>query len=321
MMNAKIKLITALVLTLALSAVTGCSKAGKDDAAAPPAKAEGQAGVMLDAATQERIGLKTETPAAAQWHSQIQAVGTVVDPLGFMAAVTDYASARAAAELSRRELERTQTLAGQNNISARALETAQAAAAHDSLAFESAQAAFAANWGAALATRTNLVEFARALTTNDTALVKLSLPVGTILHPSPVTATVYLLEDETNGTAARLVDNLGIEAAAQTETLLFATETRLPQGAAVTATMDIPGPSVNGVRVLFSAVLRHAGAGWVYVQTETNRFVRTEIPLDRLQTNGWFVSENLSVTNEVIVSGAQTVLSTELGVSAGGDSD
>ena len=201
------------------------------------------------------------------------------------------------------------------------LETAQAAATHDLLALKAAEATFAINWGANLAARTDLVEFAQALATNDTALVKLSLPVGTILHPAPAAATVFLLEDETNPAAASLVDELGIDPAAQTETLLFATARKLPQGAAVTATMDIAGEPVNGVRVPFSAVLRHEGAGWVYVQTDTNQFVRLEIPLDRLQENGWFVSENLSVTNEVIVSGAQTVLSAELGVSAGGDSD
>jgi len=321
-MKVKVKFIATLMLAGVLAGMVGCSKADKDAAPAPPAaKADEKPGVTVDLETQERIGLKTETPVAAQWRPQIQGVGTVVDPLGFMAAVTDYASARAAADLSRRERERIQKLAAQNNASARVLEAAQAAALHDLLVLKAAEATFAANWGAHLAARSNLLEFAQALTTEDTALVKLSLPVGTILQPAPAAATVYLLEDETNPAAASLVDDLGIDPAAQTQTLLFATARKLPRGAAVTATMDIPGEPVNGVRVPFSAVLRHEGAGWVYVQTDTNQFVRTEIPLDRLQSNGWFVSENLAMTNEVIVTGAQTVLSAELGVSAGGDSD
>jgi hypothetical protein len=40
--------------------------------------------------------------------------------------------------------------------------------------------------------------------------------------------------------------------------------------------------------------------------------LRKEISLDRLTDNGWFVSENLSATNRVVVTGAQTVLSAEL---------
>ncbi len=61
-----------------------------------------------------------------------------------------------------------------------------------------------------------------------------------------------------------------------------------------------------------SAVLRHEGKAWVYVQTQTNQFLRTEITLDRLTDDGWFVAEQLSATNRIIVAGAQLVLSSEL---------
>ena len=91
---------------------------------------------------------------------------------------------------------------------------------------------------------------------------------------------------------------------------------RLTPGEAVTALIKTAGNPVRGVVVPASAVLQHEGRGWVYVQTEPNQFVRTEIPLDRWMDNGWFVAENLSVTNHVIVTGAQAVLSAEL--SAGG---
>ena len=70
--------------------------------------------------------------------------------------------------------------------------------------------------------------------------------------------------------------------------------------------------AVSGVTVPASAVLRHEGAGWVYVQTETNQFVRTEVALDRSLNGGWFVSESLSATNRIVVVGAQSVLSAEL---------
>ena len=80
--------------------------------------------------------------------------------------------------------------------------------------------------------------------------------------------------------------------------------------------MTTAGEPVSGVTVPVGAVLRHQGAGWVYVQTAANQFRRVKIPLDRLTDTGWFVSENLSVTNRIVVGGAQTVLSAEL--SAGG---
>ncbi|MDR3377707.1 MAG: hypothetical protein P4M10_03405, partial [Verrucomicrobiae bacterium] len=69
---------------------------------------------------------------------------------------------------------------------------------------------------------------------------------------------------------------------------------------------------VRGVVVPAGAVLRHQGLGWVYVQTDTNQFRHVEIPLDRLAAGGWFTAENLSATNHIVVTGAQTVLSAEL---------
>jgi hypothetical protein len=87
---------------------------------------------------------------------------------------------------------------------------------------------------------------------------------------------------------------------------------KLPQDLAVTAQLQLPGGIVSGLAVPAAAVLRYEGRGWVYVQTDTNQFVRAEIPLDRLLENGWFVSENLAATNRIVVAGAEAVLSAEL---------
>ena len=292
----------------------GCSKPAADkpaDAAAKP-EAESKAGVTIDAETQARIGLKIEAPAAAQWQPQIRAAGRVADPLAFTAAAADYETARAATEVSRSELERTQKLAGQNNVSPRTLETALAAAARDALALKSARAKFTSEWGVHLAAQTNLVAFAEKLQTDDTSLIKLSLPVGAFPKPLPPSATIYFFNDETSSIAADFADNLGIDPATQVQTLLFSVNKKLPPGAAVTGFLKTSGEPVGGVVVPAGAVLRHEGKGWIYVQAETNQFVRTEIPLDRLMENGWFVAEDLSATSRVVVSGAQTILSGEL---------
>ena len=310
--SGRFSFLLALLVSITLA---GCAKSGGDKPADAPEKteAQNQAGVRIDAETQARIGLKMETPVAAQWQPQLRAAGRVVDPLAFTAAAADYETARAATETSQRELERTQKLAGQNNVSPRALETAQAMAAHDLLALKSARAKFTSEWGVQLAARTNLVAFGENLQTDDTALVKLSLPVGTFPNPLPPSATVYFFNDETNSMAADFTDNLGIDPATQVQTLLFSANKKLPPSAAVTGFLKTSGERVHGVIVPAGAVLRHEGKGWIYVQTETNQFVRAEIPLDRLVADGWFVSENLSATNRIVTSGAQTVLSAELG--------
>ena len=316
----------ALAMFFAAALLAGCSKTDRDDKPAADAEkekapekaepAENKASVTLDAETQERIGLKMEPPAPAQWRPQYEAIGNVADPLAFAAAAIDFESARAAAAASQADFERTKVLAAQSNSSPKALETAQAAAARDALAVASARAKFTGDWGEHLAVQMNLTDLAGKLQGAELSLVKLSLPVGVFPNPLPQHATVFLFGAETNSVEADFADDLHVVPATQTQTLLFSANKKLPPGISVTAQLRTSGEPVSGVTVPASAVLRHQGLGWVYIQTATNRFQRVEIPLDRLTGAGWFVSDNLSATNRIVVSGAQTVLSTEL--SAGG---
>lgn len=310
----KTKQFTSWAVVAFTSAVlAGCSKSGSDKPADAPEKTEAKAGVTIDAATQERIGLIIETPTATQWQPELHAVGRVVDTLAFTAAAADYESARVAATASQNELDRTQKLAAQDNASPRVLEAAAAAAAHDALALNSAGAKFSADWGVRLAAETNLVAFAKKLQSDELALVKISPPVGTFPKPLPTVGTIFTLNNETNPIAADFADDLGIDPATQTQTLLFSVKRKLAPSLSVTAQLKIPGAAVSGVTIPAGAILRHQGKGWVYVQTETNQFVRVEIPLDRLTDDGGFFAENLSATNRIVIGGAQTVLSSELG--------
>src|SRR6185436_6283211 len=82
--------------------------------------------------------------------------------------------------------------------------------------------------------------------------------------------------------------------------------------AAVTAYVKIPGDSMNGVMIPSSAVIRHQGKAWIYVQTGESEFTRREIPLDRPGANGWFVSSGVTDKDRVVATGAQTILSEKL---------
>src|SRR5579863_5968436 len=175
----------AFILALTLvsaAALTSCSKggtdpddkpaAGQDKTAAAPS--ETKPGVTLDTETQERIGIKMETPAPAQWQPGIHITGRVANPLTFISAMTDYETARSTAAASQAELERTKKLAAQENASPRVLEAAQTAATHDNLALQAAQAKFAGDWGGKLAAETNLAAYAAQLQNGNLSLVKLA---------------------------------------------------------------------------------------------------------------------------------------------------
>jgi len=314
------RFISTLALIVSVAALAGCSKPAADKPADAPEKAgaQNEAGVKLDAETQERIGLKVEMPAAAQWQPETKGYGRVVDPATLAAAVSDLESARAASEVSSKEYERQKTLAAQSNASARTLEAAKAASTHDGLAFESALAKFKLDWGSALAEGARRETVLSAVVNGTAALVRVDLPAGETLPSPPASARIIALTDETKsmkGEFAGATDGVNPQTQSQSYFFLVKDQTPTP-GAAVTGFLKISGEPVSGVVVPSSAVIRHEGNGWVYVQTETNQFVRTEIPLDRLTDNGWFVSENVSATNRIVVTGAQTVLSAEL--SAGG---
>jgi hypothetical protein len=269
-------------------------------------------GIKVDASTQEHLGLKVETPVVASWQPCLRATGRVANPLAFLAAVTEFEAASAEVDVAQAELARTEKLASQENASPRVLEAARAAVMRNTLALQAARTKLAADWGTDLAARTNLASLADALQRGELSLVKLSPPVGVFPSPAPSTATLIAFNNETNELAAEYADTLNIDPATQVQTLLYLVKKKLPAGLAVTARLPLPGESVAGVQVPAAAVLRYEGLAWVYVQMDTNQFVRAGIPLDRPLGTGWFVAGPLSTTNRLVVIGAQSLLSAEL---------
>lgn len=307
---------SSLVILIIVIAITGCSQSddGKKSAPAEKAEAEAKFGITLDAATQARLGLKIESPVARQWSPEIKGFGRVLVPATLAAAVADLESARATAEVSRNEYARQKTLAAQNNASIRTLEIAKADATRDELAAKTAVAKFKLDWGAALLESSDREQTISSILNGNENLVQLDLPAGEMVSSPPISARILALGNENNFVSGKLIGALdGVNPQTQSQSFLFLTPPKsLAVGAAVTGFLKTSGDSINGVVVSASAILRHEGVGWVYVQTETNQFVRTEIPLDRPTADGWFVSNNLSATNKIVVVGAQAVLSAEL---------
>ena len=331
-MNTQVKFILTGVLAFAAGGLLVFylaghrSKSGGDEGdtgtAASPVQlklgAHGETIIALDTATQERLGLKMENPAAVQWQPEVKGYGTVIDPATLAATVADLESARTAAEASGKEYNRLKILAAQDNVSARALEAAEATATHDRTASGSALARFALDWGQSLADGDNREKVLSAVADGRAILVRIDLPPGETLSSPPASARILALTDEMKPVAGTLCSaTAGVNPQTQSQTFLFLVKDQpLTRGSAVTGFLKISGEPADGVVVPAGAVLRYEGKGWIYVQTGTNGFTRSEIPLDRPADNGWFVSGNLTATNRIVVGGAQTMLSAEL--SSGG---
>jgi hypothetical protein len=305
----------ALVMGLCLALLAGCSKvpdADDNPGTKPASPSDLGTGLNLDAATQARLGLEIVKPAASQWESEVTAYGVVMDPAQLAGAFADLSASAVAADASDKEYARQQTLAAQNNSSARALEAAQSAALHDDLARTSGLAKFKAEWGSVLAGRAK--EILPMIADNQASLVRMNLTAGENLASPPLSARIILSTSETNAVSADFLDALpGVDPESQGQSFLFLVNKQaLPPNAAVTGFLKVPGEPLNGVMVPAAAVLRYEGKGWVYLQTGTNQFVRQEIPLEYPMTGGWFVPDGLPLTNGVVVTGAQAVLSAEL---------
>jgi hypothetical protein len=277
--------------------------------------AEGEMVITVDSATQQRVKLEFGNPSAATWQPTVKGFGRVVDPASLTAALADWSTLQLAADGSARELNRLKTLAGQNNASARALEAAEFAAARDQLALAAGRAKFTGDWGPTLAGRADLPTLVQQLAKRKQSLVRITLPAGDTVTESGAATTLTVFPDEAHLINARLVETtLGVDPQTEGQMLLLLVEGQaLPWGASVTVHINTSGSPLSGVVVPSAAVLRHEGRGWVYVRTGDDEFTRHQIPLDRLTLTGWFVTGDLSSTNVVVTTGAQTVLSAELG--------
>ncbi|MGI9071919.1 MAG: efflux RND transporter periplasmic adaptor subunit [Bryobacteraceae bacterium] len=153
-------------------------------------------------------------------------------------------------------------------------------------------------------------------------LARIDIPVGQHVPPSVTTARIAPVGFEHEPLPARKIAvaiTAGTPASGQTqqgqgEAFLFRLTNNLfglRPGVAVTAYLDLPGPSQPGVLIPQSAVVRFEGSGFTYIQRATDVFVRKQVSLDHPTNSGYFTTENFQPGDRVVVAGAQTLLSEE----------
>jgi hypothetical protein len=85
-------------------------------------------------------------------------------------------------------------------------------------------------------------------------------------------------------------------------------------GMRVAGQLKLGGKVREGVIVPSAAIVWHAGKAWAYVKDdeEADLFVRKEVSTALEQPGGWFDAGHFEEGDEVVVSGAQLLLSEEL---------
>ena len=273
----------------------------------------GRVVIKLDAEARGKLGLELARPAIATAAPEARAYGHVLDPGPLAGLANDLASAQAAAAASAAEWARTKVLQGQGNTSARAAVLAEAAARHDELAVRALHDRLALAWGRELADRGDLTTFVQTLTGLEAAVVRIDLPGGERLHPAPAAARLVTLAGRE--VAAQLLGPaLSVDPGLQGQGFLFLVPTNQPRllpGEAVTGFLRLPGAAAAAV-VPPAAVIRAEGSAWVFVAAEDkSAFTRTPVTLEHRLEKGWLVCPVGSLTNQVVVTGAQALLSQE----------
>jgi hypothetical protein len=274
----------------------------------------GNAVITLSSKTQKDAGILLKSPTAFQMSPELKGYGQVVDPAPLVALITELASAQAAHTASSGELARLKTLEGQGNASARALQTAEAAASRDAVAIQSARERLTLSWGKAVADQKDLPAFVHDLTSQETALVRIDLPVGEMLKEPPGGARIANLSGA-SADAAFLESAPSVDQQMQGHGFLFLLKPnslRLTSGEAVVGYLKIPGQPLAGVIIPREAVVRTEGMGWMYILNESGEsFTRIEVALDHPTEAGWFVTKGAMASDHVVTTGAQQLLSLE----------
>jgi hypothetical protein len=306
-------------------------EAAKPESAEPAAEHEAEhenSVVTLTKEKWEALGVVSAEPAKAESPSVRMAFGRVLDPTPLVTLDSDLGSAEASLVASRSEYERSQKLlAAGENTSRKTAETAEAQFRADEIKATGLRRQALLQWGEAATTENSAArrEFAEALVRGDAALVRVDLLPGDALSELPRAAKLVILgrEQQPIGTT-HITPAADADPRTQAQGFILRVEKpafALRPGMALTAWLELEDKTREGFLVPRSAILRHDGRTWIFVQEEEGKFARKPIMLDSPMEEGWFVeaeSGGVAGTDKIVMIGAQALLSEEMKAAAGG---
>ena len=301
---------------------------------------EGMSMVSLSRAVQKNSGISTEKVVEAHFKGDIKSTGNVVAIDSLIEAKAQYLSlisassvARAASNTNAAQYLRLKALnADDKNVSDRAVQEALALVNADKAAINSSvlqlknlQTSMKLQWGEALATLLSNDQLPPHLTNllnRNNVLVQVSLPISNAAPQAGSTIQITPL----NETIVPIVATY-VSAAAQTDSNGFgntfyysAPAEQLRIGMRINLAFAATANDANGVIIPNSAVVWYAGKPWAYFKVANNKnaqdkntqdqFIRKPISAESEMESGWF-NQGLSVGEEVVVNGAQLLLSEE----------
>jgi hypothetical protein len=292
---------------------------------------EGRPTVRVSPGAQRASGLELAKLTPGKAHPSVEVFGSISDlkPLldaraRFLAAQAEVRALRAAAVNSAREQARLRGLyEDDRNVSERALQEAEAVARGDAERVTVAlqqlagiENAARAEWGAAL---TDLALDAASgslagLAEGRELIAQITIPY----EHADVAARSALLLGPAGYRGARSPAHYVSPAPQASQALPGVTyfyrvsAAGLRVGMRVSGELRLAGAATEGVVVPEAAVVWQAGRAWCYVKEDNERFVRVPVATSRAIEGGWLNATGFEPGQEVVVAGAQLLLSEEL---------
>ena len=283
--------------------------------------------VMLEKEKWKAVGVEMAEPEKAELATRRVAFGRVLDPLPLVALDGELAAVEASLVASRAEFERAKKLMSVGGgTSPKLFETDEATFHADEIKQSNLQRQSVLQWGTAMpaADAEKRRAFVESLVKGDAALVRVDLLPGDAITDVPRAARLLVM-----GREAQPIETTRISASADADArtqaqgyMILVDKPPFPlrPGMALTAWLELPEKPRAGFLLPRSAVLRHDGRIWVFMQEESEKFVRKPIVLDSPTEKGWLISADgggVKADDLIVVEGAQVLLSEEMKAAAG----
>ncbi|MEO8628720.1 MAG: hypothetical protein ABI612_11550 [Betaproteobacteria bacterium] len=293
----------------------------------------GTPAVRVAKSSQDATGIATAMlqPAASQASAEVYGAVVNIQPLldlraRYVAAAAEARALRAVAANSEAEYQRAKKLFDDDrNVAQRAVQSAEAQFKSDQARLAAAdQTSIIAHesirnaWGPVLAQWATNPESSAfsALTQQRDMLVALSFPYDLQAKAGKLPVSIAPVSTDVPQRPARYVSPAPQgDATLPGATFFYVVNANgLRVGNRLTARINLGSRSRKGVVIPATAVVWHGGKAWAYVRDDDDDdvFLRKAVDTSQELSGGWFNVEGFEPDEDIVVSGAQLLLSEEL---------
>ncbi len=267
---------------------------------------------------QKLLDFETAELAARSLPPEVAVFGSVLAPAPLVDLIRQTDTAQAALGISQESLDRAEKLFAAGELVARKdVQAARAQQMVDQAALRALEDRLALEWGPWFAGKSAAERDALAedLLAGRVGIVRLTVPRDGAAGMNPQAVRLHAFAQDTSIIRSDVIfPALAVDAAFQAPTFLALVktpETPLPVGLLLEGRLVLPGIPREGFLVPAGAVVFHQGKGLIYQKSGATEFERVEVSLDTAVEGGWFLGGEGEKPNNVVVNGAQAILSQE----------